>query len=50
MDNFEIMQKSLSDPAAAKELSSTLKLEIKKMNKIETEIFSFSKIAKTSIT
>lgn len=47
---FELMQESLSCDVAAKELSLKLKLEIKKMEKMEKEIFSFSRDAKTMLT
>ena len=50
MEYFEIMQDSLISPDAAKELSLKLKLEIKKIAKIDKEIFSFSKDATTIIT
>ncbi len=50
MENFELMQDSLISPDAAKELSAKLQFETKKINKIENEIFSFSKDAKTILT
>jgi chemotaxis protein histidine kinase CheA len=49
MDNFDTIQESLSNTLAAKELTEIVKLENKKMQKIENEIFSFSKDATTSI-
>ncbi|WP_127716772.1 hypothetical protein [Halobacteriovorax sp. HLS] len=49
-ENFELMQNSLISSDAAKELSAKLQFETKKINKIDTEIFSFSKEAKTILT
>lgn len=50
MDNFDVMQQSLGSPESTKEFSSKLTLEIKKVDKIDNEIFSFSKEAKSILT
>jgi chemotaxis protein histidine kinase CheA len=49
MDHFDTIKESLTNTHAAKELTEIVKLENKKMEKIENEIFSFSKDASSSI-
>ncbi len=50
MEHFDTMQSSLTNPTELTALITKMKLEMKKADKIEKEIFAFSKKAKTILT
>jgi hypothetical protein len=47
MEEFDTLQSSLTNPSQLKVLQDKMKMEMKRAERIEKEIFAFSKDAKT---